>query len=180
MNAPVRDQTRLIGKGIPRREDERMLTGHGRFTDDVRIPGLAYAAVLRSQHGHARILSIDASPATAMPGVVGVLTSADLVGKVGDIKPNWVVGKSIVPPHPPLATDRVRYVGEPVAFIVADTREAANDALEAIDVEYEQLPCNVDPLKAMASVVEVMLAAASWRVPSPWGSGSSSRPRGAR
>jgi carbon-monoxide dehydrogenase large subunit len=149
MNAPVTDSTQLIGKAILRREDARMLTGHGRFTDDIGVPGLAYAAVLRSPFGHALIRSIDVSPATATTGVIGVLTSSDLAGKVGDIKPNWVVGNSIVPPHPPLASDRVRYVGEPVAVVVADSREVANDALEVINVDYEPLPVVVDQEAAL-------------------------------
>src|SRR3984893_12791727 len=76
--------------------------------------------------------------------VVGVLTEADLAGKVGDIRPNWVVGNSIVPPHRPLASGRVRYLGEPVAFVVANTRAQAVDAVEAIDVDYEPLPVVVD------------------------------------
>ena len=126
-----------------------MLTGRGVFTDDIRLAGLTYGAVLRSPHGHARIRSIDISAATAMPGVVGVLTHLDLDGKVGDIKPNWVVGKSIVPPHRPLASDRVRYLGEPVAFVVADTREQAIDALEAVNVDYEPLPAVVDQEEAL-------------------------------
>jgi carbon-monoxide dehydrogenase large subunit len=148
MNA-VLEPARLIGQSVLRREDKRMLTGHGRFTDDIRLPGLAYAAVLRSPHAHARITSIDVSPATAMPGVIGVLTHSDLAGKVGDIKPNWVVGNSIIPPHPPLASDRVRYVGEPVAFIVAESREVATDALEAVVVNYETLPAVVDQEAAL-------------------------------
>jgi carbon-monoxide dehydrogenase large subunit len=139
----------LIGQSIRRREDPRLLTGRGRYTDDIVIPRLAHAAMLRSPHGHAAIKSIDTSAALAMPGVIGVLTHADLDGKVGDIQPNWVVGNSIVPPHPPLATERARYVGEPVAFLVADTREQAFDALEAIVIDYEVLPAVVDEEAAL-------------------------------
>src|SRR5271154_2565105 len=113
MNIPVPQNGRFVGQPVLRREDARMLTGRGVFTDDIRLAGLTYGAVLRSPHGHARIRSIDISAATAMPGVIGVLTYVDLDGKVGDIKPNWVVGKSIVPPHRPLASDRVRYLGAP-------------------------------------------------------------------
>src|ERR1700680_4063292 len=141
--------TNFVGQSILRREDARMLTGRGRFTDDIQLPRMTYAAVLRSSYGHARIRSIDASRATAMAGVVGVLTEADLAGKVGDIRPNWVVGNSIVPPHRPLASGRVRYLGEPVAFVVANTREQAVDAVEAIDVDYETLPVVVDQEAAL-------------------------------
>lgn len=135
---------RLVGQSVARREDPALLTGRGRFTDDIAIEGLATAMVLRSPHGHALVRSIDASVAAAMPGVVGILTYADLRGLVGDIRPNWVVGDALVPAHPPLADGRVRYIGEAVALVVADTRQQAADALEAIDVDYEVLPAVVD------------------------------------
>src|ERR1700730_3240889 len=143
------EHVNFVGQPVLRREDARMLTGRGRFTDDIRLPRMTYAAVLRSSYGHARIRSIDASRATAMAGVVGVLTEADLAGKDGDIRPNWVVGNSIVPPHRPLASGRVRYLGEPVAFVVANTRAQAVDAVEAIDVDYEPLPVVVDQEAAL-------------------------------
>jgi len=149
MNQIVTSPARFVGQPILRREDARMLTGRGSFTDDIRLQGLTYAAMLRSPHGHARIRSINVAPATALKGVVGVITHEDLDGKVGDIIPNWVVGNSIVPPHPPLATDRVRYAGEPVAFIVAETREIAYDALELVDVDYERLRVVVDQEEAV-------------------------------
>jgi carbon-monoxide dehydrogenase large subunit len=139
----------LVGQSVLRREDARLLTGRGRYTDDIVLPRMAHAMVLRSPHGHAAIRSIDTSQALAMEGVVGVLTHADLAGKVGDIRPNWVVGDSIVPPHPPLASDRVRYVGEAVAFVVANTRQQAADALEAIAVDYDMLPAVVDEEAAL-------------------------------
>ena len=117
-----------VGQSVPRREDPRLLTGRGRYTDDIAIAGLTHGVVLRSPYGHANLVAIDTSIARAMPGVVGILTHADLAGRVGDIRPNWVVGDSIVPPHPALANDRVRYVGEAVAFVVAHTRQQAADA----------------------------------------------------
>jgi len=134
----------LIGQSITRREDPPLLTGRGQFTDDIAIKGLTCAMVLRSPHGHALIKSIDTSAALSMPGVVGILTYEDLRGKVGDIRPNWVIGDSIVPAHPPLADGRVRYVGEAVALVVANTRQQAADAFEAIFVDYEVLPAVVD------------------------------------
>jgi carbon-monoxide dehydrogenase large subunit len=135
---------RLVGQSVIRREDPRLLTGRGRFTDDIAIAGLTCAMVLRSPHGHALIKSIDTSAALAMDGVVGILTYDDLRGKVGDIRPNWVVGEVHIPAHPPLADGRVRYVGESVALLVANTRQQAADALEAIVVDYEVLPAVVD------------------------------------
>src|ERR1700738_1944856 len=143
------EHVNFVGQPVLRREDARMLTGRGRFTDDIQLPGMTYAAVLRSSYGHARIRSIDAARATAVAGVFGVLTEAALAGKVGDIRPNWVVGNSIVPPRRPLASGRVRYLGEPVAFVVANTREQAVDAVEAIDVDYEPLPVVVDQEAAL-------------------------------
>ena len=92
-----------FGQSVSRREDPPLLTGRGRFTDDIRIEGQACAMVLRSPHGHAEIKSIDTSAALSLPGVVGILSYGDLRGKVGDIRPNWVIGDSIVPAHPPLA-----------------------------------------------------------------------------
>src|ERR1700738_2155890 len=128
------EHANFVGQPVLRREDARMLTGRGRFTDDIQLPRMAYAAVLRSSYGHARIRSIDASRATAMAVVVGVLTEADLAGKVGDIRPNWVVGNSTVPPHRPLASGRVRYLGEPVAFVVANNRAQAVGAGGGMEV----------------------------------------------
>ncbi|MDB5860833.1 MAG: quinoline 2-oxidoreductase [Ramlibacter sp.] len=139
-----------VGQPIRRREDPRLLTGRGRYTDDIAIPHLAHAAVLRSPHGHAVVKTIDTSAALAMDGVVGVLTHADIQGRIGDIRPNWVVANSIVPPHPVLAAAHVRHVGEPVAFVVANTRAQAVDALEAIVVDYETLPAVVDEEAALA------------------------------
>ncbi|SIT37793.1 Quinoline 2-oxidoreductase, large subunit [Paraburkholderia piptadeniae] len=141
--------SRLVGQSITRREDPRLLTGRGRYTDDIAIEGLTCAMVLRSPHGHALIESIDTSAALAMEGVVGILTYEDLRGKVGDIRPNWVVSGAKVPPHPPLADGHVRYVGEAVALVVAHTRQQAADALEAIIVDYEVLSAVVDEEAAL-------------------------------
>ncbi|WP_316233457.1 xanthine dehydrogenase family protein molybdopterin-binding subunit [Bradyrhizobium sp. SZCCHNPS2010] len=133
-----------VGRSVTRREDPNLLSGRGRYTDDIEIKGLTCAMVLRSPHGHAVIKSIDTSAALAMEGVVGILTYDDLRGKVGDIRPNWVVGEVHIPAHPPLADGRVRYVGEAVAFVVAQTRQQAADALEAVVVDYDVLPAVVD------------------------------------
>src|ERR1700675_492210 len=90
------EHANFVGQSVLRREDARMLTGRGRFTDDIQLPRITDAAVLRASYGHARIRSIDASRATAMAGVSGVLTESDLAGTARDIRPNCVVGNSIV------------------------------------------------------------------------------------
>ncbi|OAJ54961.1 quinoline 2-oxidoreductase [Paraburkholderia ginsengiterrae] len=141
--------TQYIGKPVKRREDQRLMSGQGRFTDDYQFPGMVFAAFVRSPFAHARIRQIDTAAARALPGVVGVLTHADIAGKIGDIRPNWVVGDSIVPPHPPLPAERVRYAGEAVALVVAETRELAADAAELVQVDYEELSVVVDAETAL-------------------------------
>ncbi len=145
---------RFIGKPILRKEDQRLITGKGQFTDDFNIDGQAYAVVVRSPHPHARIVSVDTERARAMPGVVGVLTGADcLADKVGPIPHDPVPktkfdqkltapggGKVFAGPHMLLPADKVRHVGEAVVLVVAETKVQAMDAAEAVDVEYDVLP----------------------------------------
>ena len=131
---------RYFGQEIRRREDPRHLTGRGRFTDDLAPSGMLYAAVLRSPHAHALIRSVDAEGARELPGVVAVFTGADLKDRMVPLPPNWVLPGMSVPKHPALAHERVRYVGDGVAVVVAEGRYAARDALERIRVEYEPLP----------------------------------------
>lgn len=130
-----------MGARIPRNEDPRLLQGRGLFVDDVRLPGMLHAALLRSPHAHARIRGIDVSRARAAPGVSAVYTHADL-GALGGPLPKLI-------PHPALvhhktqyalAPDTVRYAGEPVAFVVAESRYAAEDVLDLITVDYDPLP----------------------------------------
>jgi carbon-monoxide dehydrogenase large subunit len=133
-----------IGAAVKRKEDPRFLSGRGQYTDDLNRPGQAYAVILRSPHPHARIVSIDTSAARAMPGVVAVFTGEDLKG-VGGLPCGWAVknkdGSPMAePPHPVLAMGKVRHVGDPVAVAIAETRAEAQDAAEAIRVEYEVLP----------------------------------------
>src|SRR5712675_2142479 len=120
------DQT-WVGQAVPRKEDQALLSGRARFIDDLApLPGLKHAAILRSPHPHARIRGIDATRARALPGVVGVVTGGELLRAVGPIPS--VVRAPV--PYYPFATDKVRYVGEPVAVVVADTRYIAEDACE--------------------------------------------------
>jgi len=133
-----------VGQSLRRREDIKFLTGNGRYVDDIRLPGMLYLAILRSPHAHARITGVDLSAARAAAGVRLALAGADLAGKIGNITPNWVVPGTVVPERPVMAPDRVRFVGECVALAVAETREAAYDALERIEVSYEALPVVID------------------------------------
>jgi aerobic carbon-monoxide dehydrogenase large subunit len=142
--------TPYIGRPLRRREDHKFLTGKGRYVDDIRLPGTLHLAILRSVHAHAVITGIDVSSARAAPGVRLVLPGADLSGKIGNIKPNWVIPGTVVPDRRVIAVDRVRFVGECVALVVAETREAAHDALELIDVAYKVLPAVVDEEAAIA------------------------------
>ncbi len=139
----------LFGSGIKRREDPRLITGTATYTDDVKLPGLVYAAILRSPYAHARIRRIDASAAKAAPGVIAVYTGADVKDRLVPVPCAWNIPNSDLktPPHPQLAFDKVRYVGDGVAMAVAESRAAARDALDLIEVDYDPLPAGVDPEK---------------------------------
>ncbi|MEZ4455362.1 MAG: molybdopterin cofactor-binding domain-containing protein [Gemmatimonadales bacterium] len=141
----------LFGSGIKRREDPRLITGTGLFTDDLKLPGLAYAAIVRSPYPHARITKVDVSEARKAPGVIAVYTGKDLAGKVNPVPCAFnVPGCDLkVPAHPLLATDKVRYVGDGVALVIADSRAAARDAVDLVDVDYEPLGSVTDPERAV-------------------------------
>ena len=143
--------TANVGRPLRRREDFRFLTGRGRYVDDVKLPGTLHLGILRSPHAHAIITEVDLSAAKAAAGVRLALAGADLSGKIGNVKPNWVIPGTVVPDRPVLAVDRVRFVGECIALVVAETREAAYDALEFIDVAYEVLPAVVEEGAAVAN-----------------------------
>jgi aerobic carbon-monoxide dehydrogenase large subunit len=131
-----------IGQSLKRFEDPRLLKGQGTFVDDMQLPGMLHAVVVRSPHAHARIQSIDAASAQALPGVITVLTARELAGNVRNI-PRRVVpdlDEVDVPEHPVLATDRVCYVGQPVAVVVAEARGVAEDAADALQIAYDPLP----------------------------------------
>jgi len=142
--------TAYVGRPLRRREDFRFLTGKGRYVDDIKLANTLHLAILRSPHAHAIISGVDLSAAKAAAGVRLALAGADLPRKIGSIKPNWVIPGTMVPDRPVIAIDRVRFVGECVALVVAETREAAYDALELIDVVYELLPAIVDEVAAIA------------------------------
>src|SRR5689334_2777559 len=144
MRSPSMKNT-FIGTPMERREDLRFLRGRGAYVDDLKLPGLLHAVILRSAVAHGRLISIDASGALGLPGVHAVITSADMPG-----------GPPIVPmrlqplpefrpfEQPVIAHDKVRYVGEPIAVILADSVAIGEDALEVIDLEIEELPAVAD------------------------------------
>ncbi len=139
-----------IGARVVRKEDKRFITGRGRYTDDMSVPGMCYAAFVRSPYAHAKILGLDIAAAKAMPGVVAVQTGEELAtDKIGNIICGWMIKSKDGAPmkmgaYPPLARETVRYVGQPFAVVVAETRLQARDASEAVDVDWEELPALID------------------------------------
>ncbi len=157
-----------IGRPLPRFEDRRLVSGRGRFTDDFAFDGQAYAVFVRSSHAHARILSIDAGAARRLPGVIAAFTANDYAATGGrgiahiatpastfDVNAKAFTGPGLQAPvellHLPLAGDRVRFVGEPVVMVVAETQSAAHDAAESVVIEYEALPAVTDAAAALKS-----------------------------
>ena len=144
-----------IGQPVRRVEDRRFITGHGAYVDDISRPREAYAFMLRSPHAHARVTGIDAGSALAAPGVLAVFTGEDLARDgIGDIPCVSAVSnrdgtQSVLPPHPAIARERVRHVGDTVAMVVAETAAVARDAAELIAVDYEPLPAVVDTARAL-------------------------------
>ena len=160
--APPRMTGSMIGASIKRREDVRLLTGRGRFTDDVSAPGQAYAAFVRSPHAHADLVTIDTAPARDMAGVLGVFTGRDLAADGVGVIPTLIAERGggirnrdgspfAEPPYHPLAIDRVRHAGEPVAVVIADTAETARDAAEVVAVQYRPRPSVVEGVAAGAA-----------------------------
>ncbi len=144
-----------IGAAVRRKEDFRFLSGRGNYTDDINRPGQLYAVLKRSDRPHATIGGIDTAAAAKAPGVVAVFTGADLAAdNVGGLPCGWQIhnkdGSPMAePPHPVLAIGKVRHVGDPVAVVIATTKQAAKDAAELIAVDYQDLP-------AVASLTEAV------------------------
>ncbi len=144
-----------IGASVKRVEDQRFLQGQGQYVDDIDLKNQAYAYILRSPHAHAAVKSIDTTGAAKADGVVGVFTAEDF-SSLGGLPCGWLIhnrdGTPMKEPkHPVLAEGKVRHVGDPVALVVAETREQAREAAELIDVDYEELPAVVDMKAAIAS-----------------------------
>jgi aerobic carbon-monoxide dehydrogenase large subunit len=146
-----------IGARAIRKEDKRFITGRGRYTDDMSVPGMCYAAFVRSPHAHAKIGKIDSSKAAGMPGVIKVLAGEELAADgIGNLICGWAIKSKNGDPmkmgaYPALAKDVVRYVGQPAAVVVARTRSQARDAADAVSVDWQELPAVVDPAKAIAA-----------------------------
>src|SRR3984893_16348222 len=157
MNDP--NKTSFVGRSMPRREDQRLLTGRGQYIADLDLPHMLHAAFVRSPHAHARIKAIDISRAATAPGVAFVLTGPELVRELPPVSDTqlalpskWtalVQHKFINPQQPLLAHDKVRHVGEAVAVIVAENRYAAEDAAQLVELDLEPLPPVLDPEAAL-------------------------------
>jgi carbon-monoxide dehydrogenase large subunit len=145
-----------IGASVRRKEDQRFITGKGHYTDDVNRPGQTHAYFLRSPHAHAAIKKIDAKAASAMPGVLAVLTGAELAAdKIGNLICGWMIhSKDGSPmkmaPHPAIAHGKANYVGDAVAVVIAETLAQAKDAAEKIKIDYQVLPAVADPAKTQS------------------------------
>jgi carbon-monoxide dehydrogenase large subunit len=171
---------RLFGKSVKRREDPRFITGRGKYVDDLKLPGMTYAAFVRSPHAHARIKSIDVAAAKAHPGVIAVFTGKDMTG-VNSLPCGWdlrkaknipgVVQDLVMPPHMPLTSDVARHVGDPVAVVIADTQAAAADAAEKVSVAWEPLPAVTATEKATAPGTVQVHADAPGNVAFKWALG---------
>jgi carbon-monoxide dehydrogenase large subunit len=167
-----------IGQPVRRREDYRFLTGQGTYTDDINRPGQLYAYILRSPHANARLGAVDTSAAKAAPGVAAVFVGSDLAAEgIGGLPCGWLINSKDgspmkEPPHPVLAVERVRHVGDPVAVVIAETLGQARDAAEQISVDYAIEPAVVDPVAALvAGAPQVWGDAAPGNVCYDWGLG---------
>ncbi len=141
--------TRYIGKPLKRKEDPRLIQGLAHYVDDIQLPGMLYAGFVRSPHAHARIRSVDTTKARSAPGVVAILTGEDVRGVIGPVPCAAQIPDMKMALRPVLALDRVRFVGEGVAVVVATDRYTARDAMDLIEVDYEPMPAVVDPQKAL-------------------------------
>jgi carbon-monoxide dehydrogenase large subunit len=140
---------RFVGQRVARSEDARFLTGHGRYVDDIVVPGVLHAAFARSNDARGRIVAVDTTAARALPGVVAVFTGADLNPRVLDYRVEQEVGHPAHRPFRLLADDDVRFVGEPVVLVVAESRYVAEDALELVEIDVEPEPAVVDYERAL-------------------------------
>src|SRR5256714_500434 len=152
--APVAKSTGPLGARIERKEDQRFLTGAGQYTDDIELAHQTHAAFVRSTHAHARLRSVRTDAALRAPGVLAVYTAADLPQAVGGLPCGWLItgsdGKPMKEPkHPLLATGKARFVGDPIALVVAETAEQAKEAAALVDVDYEDIAPVVDVRDAL-------------------------------
>ena len=140
-----------IGKARTRKEDARLVTGQTNWTDNIQLPGMVHVAFVRSPVAHARITRVDLTAARQAPGIIAAYSGADFAAEQGSLPCAWPVTPDIViPAHPPMAVDEVRYVGEIVACVVTRDRYTAADAIQLVDVDYEPLPPVLDMEAALA------------------------------
>src|ERR1700748_409667 len=146
-----------IGASVVRKEDRRFITGKGRYVDDIKLMGMTFAQFIRSPHAHAKVKSIDTSEAMQMPGVIAVLNGQQLVDdKVGNLICGWAITSKDGTPMkmgawPAMAPETVRFVGQAVAVVIAETKNQARDAADAVVVNYEELPAAADVKAAIKS-----------------------------
>src|SRR2546428_11627668 len=165
LNSRPRAAREGLGKPVPRKEDARLVTGKSCYSDDFKLPGQAYACMVRSPHAHARIRRIDSASAMKVPGVIAVLTGEDAAAdglrpiphRPVPTNPHEVPLRSrdgsefFIAPHSPLPTDRARFVGEAVALVIAETPAAAKDGVARVSVDYEPLPAVTATADAVAA-----------------------------
>ena len=150
------DAAEILGSAIERREDPRLVTGEGIYTDDIQRPKMAHMALVRSQYAHAEIKDVDTAAAEEMDGVAGVYTFEDLVSEdtpgAGEflLPVGWVLPDLKQVAYPVLADGKVRYQGQPIAVVVAEERYIAHDAADAVEVDYERLDAVTDPAEAVS------------------------------
>src|SRR6195952_1217961 len=143
-----------IGRDRRRKEDQRLITGRTRWTDNITLPGMLHLAMVRSPFAHANITAINVDEAKAAPNVVTVITGKDVAEEQGSLPNAWpITPEQVTPAHPPVAVDRVSFAGEIVAVVVARTAAEARDAAELVDVDYEELPAALDLKEAAADKV---------------------------
>ncbi len=147
---------RYVGQRLKRTEDPRLITGTSHYVDDLTLPGMVHAHILRSMYAHARIKSLNTEQARRAPGVLAVLTGKDVAGKIGSVPCAAALPDLKVPHHPVLALGKVRYVGEPVAVVVAVGPYQARDAVDLIEVDYEPLEAVVDPEASIKSGAPIL------------------------
>ena len=160
--------TDVFGSSIKRREDPRLITGQGNYVDDIKLVGMLHAAFVRSPRAHANIKSVETSRASAREGVLDVFTGAELQEELGELILGWILPEQKQTTHPPMAFDTVRFVGESVAVVVADSAEAAVEGAELVDVDYEDLPVVVDAEKATADGAPLVHAEAPNNIAWEW------------
>ncbi|MGH3501847.1 MAG: xanthine dehydrogenase family protein molybdopterin-binding subunit, partial [Nocardioidaceae bacterium] len=158
-----------VGSPRQRKEDQHLITGRTRWTDNITLPGMLHLAMVRSPFAHAKVTSIDTAAAKDSPGVIAVLTGQDIKDEQGPGLPNaWPVKPDQkAPPHPAMAIDSVNFAGEIVAAVVARTAAEARDAVELVDVEYDELPVVLD-LAAAAADEQVVYPDLGTNVSAQW------------